>query len=136
LGLARAAAADVCVEIDTQRDNLSPADRAAAQTMIAQAFEDVGQKVVPTGCSATYRAYNVQLGASVTAVLSGPNGTRTMKVRAIEEIPEAYSQMVRSLLSGKPLTTDSDALTRNNVTSEQAVQTRAEADKIWFIRLG
>jgi hypothetical protein len=136
LGLARAAAADVCVEVDTQRDNLSPADRSAAQTMLAHAFEDAGQKVVASGCAATYRVYNVQLGASVTAVLSGPNGTRTMKVRAIEEIPDAYSQMVRSLLSGKPLTTDSDALTRNNVTTEQAVQTRAEADKVWFIRLG
>lgn len=136
LGVARAAAADVCVEVDTQRDNLSASDRSAAHTMLAQALEDAGQHVVASGCTATYRVYNVQLGASVTAVLTGPNGTRTMKVHKIEEIPEAYNQMVRSLLTGKPLTNDNEGMTRTNVTDEQVVPNRAEADKVWFLRLG
>ena len=136
LVVTRAASADVCVEIDAARDNLSPADRSGVRTMLAHSFEEAGQHVVATGCATTYRAYNVQLGASVTAVLEGPTGSRTMTVHKIEEVPSAYSQMVRSLLSGQPLSTESSAMTRNNVTNAQVMPNRAEADKVWFIRLG
>ena len=104
LSVAKAASADVCVEVDTQRDNLSEADRNATRTMLEQALINNGQKVVSpgAGCTATWRVYHVKLGNTVSVTLSSPTDSRTMKVRQVEDIPDAHSQLVKSLLTGAP----------------------------------
>jgi len=132
------AAADACVEIDAERDTLSEQDRAAARSLFLQALETNGQKVSPRNgqCTALYRVQNVRLGNSVTATVAGPQGVRSVTLRTIEDLPNAYDQMVRSLLSGSAISTSGSALTRDNVTANQAAPRRAEADSLWYARLG
>ncbi len=132
------AAADACVEIDAERDTLAEQERAAARSLFLQALETNGQKVSPRNaqCTAVYRLQNVRLGNSVTATVAGPQGTRTVTLRTIEDLPNAYDQMVRSLLSGEAISTSGSALTRDNVTANQAAPRRAEADTLWYARLG
>jgi hypothetical protein len=132
------AAADACVEIDPERDTLSDQERAAARSLFLQALEANGVAASPAGaqCTAVYRLRNVRLGASVTAGVVGPQGTRTLTVRVLEDLPGAYDQIVRSLLSGAALSTSGSALTRENVTSSQAAPRRAAADSLWYARLG
>jgi hypothetical protein len=130
------ARADVCAEIDTQRDNLSESDRAAARTMLEQALEQQGQRVVPAPCANAYHAYNVRLGTSVSAVVTAPNGSRSLHLRSVEDIPAAYTQIVKSLLSGKPLSPDNDTIDRRSVTETQSSNNRVEADSLWYVRLG
>jgi len=132
------AAADACVEIDAERDTLAEQERAAARSLFLQALETNGQKVSPRNgqCTAVYRVQNVRLGNSVTATVAGPQGTRTVTLRTIEDLPNAYDQMVRSLLSGEAISTSGSALTRDNVTANQAAPRRAEADSLWYARLG
>jgi len=138
VAFATRAAADACVEIDAERDTLSEQDRAAARSVFLQALETNGQKVSARNaqCTALYRVQNVRLGNSVTATVAGPQGTRTVTLRTIEDLPNAYDQMVRSLLSGTAMSNSGSALTRDNVTANQAAPRRAEADSLWYARLG
>jgi hypothetical protein len=137
LGVAAAAAADVCVEVDAQRDNLSELERSATKTMLERALEKNGQRVAESGCAATYRVYHVKLGSSVTVVLNGPNDSREMRVHSIDEIPDAYSQMVKSLLTGSPMGAEGNAIDRTNVTTTQSLPAnRVTADSLWYMRLG
>lgn len=138
LALATRAGADACVEIDPERDTLSEQDRAAARSLLLQALEANGQPAAAGGaqCTAVYRLRNVRLGNSVTATVAGPQGTRTLTVRDLEDLPGAYDQMVRAMLSGAALSTSGSALTRENVTASQAAPRRAEADSLWYARLG
>jgi hypothetical protein len=137
VGVARSAAADVCVEVDAQRDNLSEAERSATKTMLERALEKNGQRVAQSGCSATYRVYHVKLGTSVTVVLTGPNDSREMRVHSIDEVPDAYSQMVKSLLTGSPMGAEGNAIDRTNVTTTQSMPpARVTADSLFYLRLG
>jgi hypothetical protein len=137
LALALPAAADtVCIQIDTSKDSLSEGERMSARTLLGQAFEAQGQPVVPSGCQSTYTVFHVRLGTSVSVFLSGPRGSRDAKARTIEELPEVYSQMVRSIVTGQPMATANDTVTRNNVTTTQMVPARVEADSLWYLRLG
>ncbi len=129
------AAADACVEIDAERDTLTAQERSAARALFMQALESNGQKVSKP-CDAVYRVYNVRLGNSVSAAVTAPQGTRSATVRTIEDLPSVYDQMVRSLLTGVPMSTTSSAVTRENVTSNQAAPRRAEADSLWYARIG
>lgn len=138
MSLATAAAADVCVEVDTQRDNLSEADRNATRTMLEQTLINNGERVVASGpgCSATWKVYHVKLGSSVNINMNNPTDSRTMSVRAIEDIPGAYGQMVRSLLSGKRMSAENDTVDRTNVTATQTSNNRVAADSLFYLRLG
>ncbi len=142
LGLlfATRAAASACVEIDGERDTLSEQERSAARSLFLQALETNGQAVSPgrngAGCTSVYRLYNVRLGNSVSTTVSGPRGTRTAQLRTIEDLPNVYDQMVRSFLSGQPMSTNGLNVTRDNVTANQAAPRRAEADSLWYARLG
>jgi hypothetical protein len=134
---ARSAAADVCVELDAQRDNLSEADRSATRTMLERTLEKNGQRVAQSGCSATYRVYHVKLGSGVTVVINGPNDSREMHVNSVDEIPNAYSQMVKSLLTGSPMGAEGNAIDRTNVTTTQSMPpARVTADSLFYLRLG
>lgn len=135
------AAAQACVEVDTDRDTLSDQDRNASRSLLLQALEQNGERVARgrnggAKCSVTYTVSTVRLGSSVSTTVTGPQGTRTMSLRAIEDLPNAYDQIVRSLHSGREISETSGAMTRDNVTANQAAPRRAEADSLWYARIG
>ncbi len=130
------AVAQVCTAIDESKDNLSPDERKAAMTFLGQALANNGQTVVPSGCGATYLAYHVRFGTSVTVHLSGPQGQRQATARSLEDVPPLYSQMVRSLLTGQPMSGANTTVDRTNVTQAQQAPSRVEADSLWYGRIG
>lgn len=147
LGVESAAAAAVCVEVDTSRDTLAEGDRNATRILLGQALQREGLQVDQRGCAGTYTVYNVRLGNSITVFIQGPEGNpqtgapgplgyRQATVRAIEELPAVYSQLVRSLVTGQPMSTTSDVVDRTNATSAQQAPNRVEADSLWYVRLG
>ena len=133
---ARPARADMCVELDTTRDNLAEADRSATKPLLERAFEKNGRRVATTGCTETYRAYHVKLGQSITVVVSGPEGSRELRVSSIEELPDAYGQVVTALLTRQPVGSEGTAMDRTNVTSNQVSPNRVMADSLFYVRLG
>src|SRR5215471_11927641 len=133
---ARTATAASCVVLDESRDNLAPAERQASVTLLGQALAQQGVEVSNQNCLATYLVYHVRLGNSVTIYLQGPQGVRQATARAIEDLPNLYSQMVRSLLTGQPMDGTNGTVDRNSVTSAQQAPNRVEADSLWYARLG
>ena len=136
VSLSRGASAAVCAQIDASRDTLSEADRNATKIFLTQSLRREGLQVVESGCSETYTVYHVKLGNSVTVFMQGPQGYRETTAHAVEEIPAVYSQMIRSLLSGRPMDGANDTVDRTNVTSAQQAPNRVEADSLWYARLG
>jgi hypothetical protein len=132
----RAASAAVCVAIDTTKDTLSEPDRNATHILLAQALRQQGVEVADQNCLGTYVVYHVKLGNSITVFLQGPQGYREASARAIEEIPSVYSQMVRSLLTGMPMSTTNGVVDRTNATAAQQAPNRVQADSLWYFRLG
>jgi hypothetical protein len=80
--------------------------------------------------------YHVKLGNSITVFMQGPQGYRQATARSIEDVPPVYSQMVRSLITGHPMSTTNDTVDRTNVTAAQQAPNRVEADSLWYLRLG
>lgn len=138
LVICQTAFADVCVKIDTERDNLPEADRSAARMVLLETLEKEGIEVDRTDqmCTETYILYNLKLGKTISVTLKGPNGERNARASMIDELPHTYSQMVKSLLSDQPMSTSSESLDRTNATSDQMSPRRAQADSIWYAKLG
>jgi hypothetical protein len=128
------ASAAVCVQVDEERDNLQPAERSAVKTMVEDSLREQNLEVSDTNCTTTYTIYSLRLGNSVTAHISGPNGSKSQKAHNIEELPETYDQLVRALISGESGQTA--GVDRTNVTKKQAAPRRVMADSLWFLRLG
>ena len=127
--------ADVCVTIDETHDLFSPQDRAAALLLLARQFELAGERIVPAGCDVPYRVSHVQLGNMISITLSGPNGQRDALAVGAEDIPAVYSQLVRSLLSNRPME-GRGVVDRTNVTVRQSERRRVYSDSIAYARLG
>lgn len=125
-----------CVKIDSSRDNLSEQDRQAARLLLTQALEKNGVPVVVSGCGQEYSVYHVKMGNTVVVTVTGPQGSRQATVRGIDDLPNWYDQMVRSLCTGAPLYATSSAVTRTNAASSQMAQNRVEADRLWYVRMG
>jgi hypothetical protein len=130
------AAAQTCVAVDVSRDTLSEAERRAALTLLAQNLQQNGMRVVASGCTATFTLAHVRFGNAVTVFLSGPSGSRQATAQRLEDVPNLYAQMVRSLVSGQPMSTANDSVDRKNVTTEQLAPARVAADSLWYVRLG
>jgi hypothetical protein len=128
------AAAAVCVEVDEERDNLAPAERQATKTMVEQALEGEDLNVARDNCTTTYTIYSLRLGNSVTANISGPEGSRTQKASSLDELPETYNQITRALISGEE--GQNAGVDRHNVTKKQSAPRRVLADNIYYLRLG
>lgn len=128
----------VCVVVDLARDTLSPQERSAVQTLALQSFEARGIATDATGTSCTelYTISNVRLGDTVTALISGPRGSRTGRVSKLDDLPNLYSQLVTALVTGAPMATGGDAVDRTNVTRDQAAPRRAQADHLKYVQLG
>jgi hypothetical protein len=77
----------------------------------------------------------VQLGSVINVTLSGPNGQREGTAFGMEDVPAVYSQMVRSLLKGVPMTA-AGVVDRTNVSKTQSSKRRVYADSVAYARLG
>jgi hypothetical protein len=133
VGGAATAAAQVCITVDTAKDTFGQADRDAAVTLIAHQFEQEGQRVVPPGCPSAFAVAHVRLLNTIVVTMTGPNGSREAVAQGSEDLLAVYNQMVRALLTGRPMAEVTD---RTNVTSTQATARRVHSDSIWYARLG
>jgi len=104
--------------------------------LLTQALEHSGLAVVVSGCDQEYTVFHVRMGNSVSITLMGPQGYRQANAHGIEDLPNWYDQMVRSLLTGQPMTAINNSVTRDNVASSQMAPNRVEADSLWYVRLG
>lgn len=129
------AGADVCVTVDEAHDTLSPQDRAAAVLLVAKQFELAGRRVVPEGCSTVYTVSHVQLGKTIMVTLAGPEGHREGTALGLDDLPALYSQMVRSIVTGRPMT-GFNVIDRTNVTASQASPKRVQSNSFGYARLG
>ena len=128
------AAAAVCVQIDEERDNLKPSERLAVKTMVEDTLRKQGLTVAQTNCAKTYTVYSLRLGNSVTANISGPEGSRSQKAASLDELAETYQQVTRALVANEK--GQMAGTTRHNVTERQAAPRRVQADNIYYLRLG
>ena len=135
IGTASAAGADVCIAIDESRDTFAPRDRAAAILLVSTQFETEGERVVPGGCAKSFVLFHAQLGNLVVVTISGQGTTWQATALTLDDLPAIYSQMVRSIVTGRPMT-GLNVVDRTNVTSSQAVSRRVHSDSLWYGRLG
>ena len=103
LAIAGAAHAQVCVSVDKARDTLSPQDQAAAVLLVTRQFEQEGERVLPAGCPTEYLLSHIQLGNVIVVSLSGPAGQREATALGMDDLAALYNQMVRSIVSGRPM---------------------------------
>lgn len=130
------ARADVCVTIDEAHDTFSPSDRSAALILLKRQFELAGERVADPGCQESYVVSHVTFGSHIMITLSGPKGQRDATAMGMDDVPAVYSQMVRSLLRGEPMTAPG-VVDRTNVSNVQAAaQNRMHSDSVWYARLG
>ena len=133
LGAAEAGA-QVCVRIDESQDTLTQNDRAAAVLLLNRQFAMAGEQVV-ADCSTPYLLAHIKLGNSITVTLSGPKGEREGTALGLDDLPALYNQMVRSLVTGRPMT-GLAVVDRTNVTAAQATVQRVHSDSFTYARLG
>jgi hypothetical protein len=131
---ATGAQAQVCAKIDESHDTLAPGDRTAALLLIDRQFAQAGEPVA-AGCPNPYLLAHIKLGNFITVLLTGPKGHREGTALGLEDLPALYSQMVRSLVTGQPMTSLA-IIDRGNVTSAQASSQRVASDSFTYARLG
>jgi hypothetical protein len=131
----RAQAADVCVTIDTAHDTFSASDQAGALILISRQFEAEGERVVAAACTKSYSVSHVRLGNTIVVTISGPDSRREAIAQGTDDLPALYSQMVRSIVTGRPMT-GLNVVDRTNVTESQASAQRVHTDSLWYARLG
>jgi hypothetical protein len=127
--------ADVCVTIDEARDAFAPQERAAALLLVISQFEQEGERVLAAGCSTPYLLSHVRLGDLIVVNLSGPGGQKEGRALGMDDLPAIYSQMVRSIVTGRPMS-GFNVVDRANVTASQAKARRVFSDSVWYARLG
>jgi hypothetical protein len=130
----RAAQAQVCVQIDRAQDTLNEEDQRAAVLLLNRQFALAGEEVA-ADCPAPYLLAHVKLGTVITVTLSGPKGERTGTALGLDDLPALYSQMVRSLETGRPLA-GFGIVDRTNVTAAQSTAQRVHSDGFSYARLG
>src|SRR5581483_590475 len=97
------ARADVCVAVDEAHDTLRSPDRASALILLTREFESAGERVVAS-CAEPFLVSHVTLGRRILVTMDGPGGRREGTALGLEDLPALYSQMVRSIVTGKPMT--------------------------------
>ena len=129
------AGAQVCTRIDESQDTLTPSDRTAAVLLFNRQLAMAGEQVV-ADCPTPFLLAHIQLGNAITVTVSGPRGDRQGTALGLEDLPALYNQMVRSLLTGRPMT-GLAVVDRTNVTAAQATSApRVRSDSFWYARLG
>jgi hypothetical protein len=132
---AATAHADVCVTIDAVHDTLTDRDRAAAILLVTREFEISGEHVVVDGCATSYVLSHAQLGNTIVVHIDGGGGSWDALAHGMDDLPAVYSQMVRSIVTGRPMT-GLRVVDRTNVTAAQSTARRVHTDSIWYARLG
>jgi len=133
---ARAARADVCVSIDLGHDTLSAQEQTAAIALITREFEEAGEHVLPVPCEAPYALFHARLGDLIVVKLAGPGGQREAIAHGTDDLPALYNQMIRSIVTGRPMT-GLNVVDRTNVTVSQATAPRrVHSDSLWYAKLG
>jgi len=135
VGASSSAYADVCVAIDESRDTFAPGDRAASLLLVRTQFEKEGERVVPAGCAKSFVLFHAQLGTLIVVTMSGQGTTWQATAQTLDDVPAIYSQMVRSIVTGRPMAGLS-VIDRTNVTSSQEHARRVHSDSLWYGRLG
>jgi hypothetical protein len=135
LSIAAAARADVCLTIDTTRDTLSAAEQSAALLLVARQFEQAGEQVVPAECPRHYSLSHIRLATTIVVTMSGLGEPREGIAQGMDDLPALYSQMVRSIVTGRPMT-GFNVIDRTNVTAAQTGARRLHTDSVWYARLG
>lgn len=110
--------AEICIEVDTTRDNLEESERTAVRALIEEALRQQGYDVVQAPCAEMYTIFSIKLGNSVTATASGLGDVQSRKADSIEELPNIYRELLEAILRGE--VTDDDAYQGN----EEAVRYR------------
>jgi hypothetical protein len=129
------AVADVCVAIDGTRDTLSPTEQSAAVLLVTRQFELAGEPVVPAGCPRQYSLSHIRLANTVVVSITGPGGPREGIAQGMDDLPALYSQMVRSIVTGRPMT-GFNVIDRTNVTLSQTSARRVHTDSVWYAKVG
>ena len=129
------AGADVCVTIDATRDTLSTTEQSAALLLVTRHFELAGEPVAPAGCPRQYALAHIRLANTVVVSMSGPGGPREGIAQGMDDLPALYSQMVRSIVTGRPMT-GFNVIDRTNVTLSQASGRRVHTDSVWYAKVG
>jgi hypothetical protein len=128
----------VCVVIDGSSDTLADGERNAARALVLQAFE--GEKLAVdhsgTACAEIYTVSNIKLGNTINVTIAGPRGQRQGRATTLDDLPNLYSQMVRSLVNGTPMETGGGSTDRSNVTRDQSAPRRVAADSLKYVALG
>src|SRR5205085_8043042 len=124
--------------IDPARDTLSEQEPSAARGLVLQAFANEKQPInsTNTACTETYSVSNIKLGNTINVTITGPRGQRTGRSTSLDDLPNVYSQMVRSIVTGAPMETGGGATDRNNVTKDQSAPRRVAADSLKYVSLG
>ena len=135
VGLASTASAEVCITIDESRDSFAPRDRSGALVLLTTQFEREGERVVAAGCADPFVLFHAQLGNLTIVTVSGRGKSWQATAQTTEDVPAIYSQIARSIVTGRPMTGLS-VVDRTNVTSSQAEAKRVHSDSIWYGRLG
>lgn len=128
----------VCVIIDANSDTLADNERNASRALVLQAFEAEKLPVDPSSsaCAETYTVTNIKLGNTINVTISGPRGQRQGRATTLDDLPNVYSQMVKSLVNGTPMETGGGSTDRTNVTRDQSAPRRVEADSLKYVSLG
>ena len=136
LSIATPAQAEVCITIDTTRDTFSPGEQAAAVLLMERQFQHEGERVLSEGCGSQYSLTHVRLGNTIVVYLEGPGGRREGIALGMDDLPALYSQMARSIVTGRPME-GFNVIDRTNVTESQAAAPRrVHTDSLWYARLG
>jgi hypothetical protein len=133
---AAAKGADVCIAVDEAHDMLSSDNRTGARLLLAREFELAGDHVVPAPCDTQYKVSHVRLGETIVATLSGPDRSVEGTALGLDDLRAVYSQMVRSMVLGRPMT-GFNVTDRTNVSEIQAAPAkRVHVDSFGYARLG
>jgi hypothetical protein len=129
-----ASATDVCIAVDETHDTLAQADRTAALRLLTRQFELMGQHVIES-CDTPFVVSHISLGRTIVVTLEGRGQRREGTALGMEDLPALYNQMVRSIVTGRPMA-GFNVIDRTNVTAAQASVERVATDSFWYARLG
>jgi hypothetical protein len=127
----------ICVVVDASRDTLAEPERKAVASLVLQSFEAEKLPTTTAGnCGETYVISSVKLGNTINVSIAGPRGQRTGRSSSLDDLPNVYSQLVKSLVTGAPVATGGGAVDRTNVTKDQTAPRRVAADSLKYVQLG
>ncbi len=127
--LANSALAAVCVEINKELDSLEPKEQITTKSFVEATLEQEGVYLNKKSCNEKYIVYHLKLGKTITVIMSNARKTKKMISKSMSDLPNVYSQLVRSLLN-------KGAVSRKNVTQKQHNPKRVRADDLFYLSLG